>query len=79
MDVRIAAGTGTARKRRNGAIRQLPARRPYPDKTGKGDKAKMNSWMQRLSQHYDRMRRHYPDDELMILFDIDGTILDSRT
>ncbi len=34
--------------------------------------------MQRLSRHYERMRGRHPDDELMILFDIDGTILDSR-
>lgn len=38
----------------------------------------MTTWMRRLSDHYERMRRRFPDDELMILFDIDGTILDSR-
>ncbi|OPY92232.1 MAG: hypothetical protein A4E73_01341 [Syntrophaceae bacterium PtaU1.Bin231] len=38
----------------------------------------MSSWMQRLSRHYERMRGRHPDDELMVLFDIDGTILDSR-
>ena len=38
----------------------------------------MSSWMQRLSRHYERMRGRHPDDEVMILFDIDGTILDSR-
>jgi beta-phosphoglucomutase-like phosphatase (HAD superfamily) len=38
----------------------------------------MTSWMKRLSDHYERMRRRYPDEDLMILFDIDGTILDSR-
>ncbi|MCX7634677.1 MAG: hypothetical protein N2Z74_02905 [Syntrophales bacterium] len=34
--------------------------------------------MKKLSQHYERMRHRYPDEDLMILFDIDGTILDSR-
>jgi hypothetical protein len=38
----------------------------------------MTSWMKRLSDHYERMRRRCPDDDLVILFDIDGTILDSR-
>jgi len=38
----------------------------------------MTTWMRRLSDHYERMRHGFPDDELMILFDIDGTILDSR-
>jgi hypothetical protein len=31
-----------------------------------------------LGAHYERMRRRYPDDELCIVFDIDGTILDPR-
>jgi len=38
----------------------------------------MTSWMKRLSDHYERMRRRWPAEDLMILFDIDGTILDSR-
>jgi len=38
----------------------------------------MNTWMQRLSRHYERMRQSHPDEEQMVLFDIDGTILDSR-
>ncbi len=31
-----------------------------------------------LNQHYQHMRRLYPRDKLIILFDIDGTILDMR-
>ena len=38
----------------------------------------MNNWMKRLAVHFARMRRRYPDDVLMILFDIDGTIVDMR-
>ncbi len=34
--------------------------------------------MQRLSRHYKRFRMLYPHDQIMILFDIDGTILDMR-
>ncbi len=34
--------------------------------------------MWELALHYERMRRAYPDDELCIVFDIDGTILDVR-
>jgi phosphoglycolate phosphatase-like HAD superfamily hydrolase len=34
--------------------------------------------MRHLSEHYDRIRRRHPDDELCIVFDIDGTILDIR-
>ncbi len=36
------------------------------------------SWMSRLAEHYERIRCCRPDEDLMILFDIDGTILDSR-
>jgi phosphoglycolate phosphatase-like HAD superfamily hydrolase len=36
----------------------------------------MNDWMARLARHYDRMRARYADDELLILLDIDGAILD---
>ena len=35
-------------------------------------------WMRRLADHYARFRRDYPDDRLLIVFDIDGTILDLR-
>ena len=38
----------------------------------------MVSWMARLARHYDKVRAQYPDDKLLILFDIDGTILDMR-
>ena len=38
----------------------------------------MNNWMKKLAQHYARMKRRRPDDILMVLFDIDGTILDMR-
>jgi hypothetical protein len=33
-------------------------------------------WMWELALHYERMRRAYPDQQLCIVFDIDGTILD---
>ncbi len=36
------------------------------------------SWMAELASHYDKIRRIYPQDRLMIVFDIDGTILDMR-
>ena len=36
------------------------------------------NWMSLLSQHYDSMNRKYPKDRLMLVFDIDGTILDMR-
>ena len=38
----------------------------------------MNRWMNKLSYHYQKMRHLYPDDRLIVLFDIDGTILDTR-
>lgn len=38
----------------------------------------MTNWMAALAAHHARMRRQYPSDELIILFDIDGTILDLR-
>ncbi len=34
--------------------------------------------MRRLASHYGRFRTEYPDDQLLIVFDIDGTILDMR-
>ena len=36
------------------------------------------SWMAELATHYEKIRHLYPQDRLMILFDIDGTILDMR-
>lgn len=38
----------------------------------------MRNWMRELSLHYEIIRNNYPDDKLIILFDIDGTILDMR-
>jgi hypothetical protein len=35
-------------------------------------------WMRELAVHYEQLRRAYPADELTIVFDIDGTILDLR-
>lgn len=35
-------------------------------------------WMRKLALHYERIRVLYPKDKMMILFDIDGTILDTR-
>jgi len=34
--------------------------------------------MRELAQHYERMRRSHPGGELVVVFDIDGTILDLR-
>ena len=31
-----------------------------------------------LASHYRRMRTEYPDDQLIVLFDVDGTIVDLR-
>ncbi len=36
------------------------------------------SWMRDLAFHYESMRKEYPEDRLLIIFDIDGTILDVR-
>ncbi|MEX2517629.1 MAG: hypothetical protein WD572_12125 [Gammaproteobacteria bacterium] len=36
------------------------------------------SWMQALAEHFEKMRGRYPDADLLILFDIDGTIFDVR-
>ncbi len=41
-------------------------------------KSRRKSWMAQLAHHYEKMRSLYPDDNLMIVFDIDGTILDMR-
>ena len=35
-------------------------------------------WMRELAVHYEQLRRAYPTDNLCIVFDIDGTILDMR-
>ena len=37
-----------------------------------------NDWMRTLAEHVERMRSTYPDDELAVVFDIDGTIVDAR-
>lgn len=37
-----------------------------------------SDWMGRLARHYEWMRDTHPDYRLMIVFDIDGTILDMR-
>jgi hypothetical protein len=39
---------------------------------------RMTHWMNELAAHYARMRERHPDETLLILFDIDGTILDTR-
>ena len=39
----------------------------------------MKDWMRVLAAHYDQIRRQYPQDKLMIIFDIDGTIVDMRS
>jgi phosphoglycolate phosphatase-like HAD superfamily hydrolase len=36
------------------------------------------TWMGRLGEHYRQLRRRYPEDDLVIVFDIDGTIIDTR-
>jgi hypothetical protein len=38
----------------------------------------MKTWMKTLAGHYEVMRRKYPKEKLLIVFDIDGTILDMR-
>lgn len=38
----------------------------------------MKNWMSALASHYEMVRHRFPDDKLIILFDIDGTILDMR-
>ena len=38
----------------------------------------MNCWMTALSEHFRQTRVDHPDDRLIIVFDIDGTILDMR-
>jgi phosphoglycolate phosphatase-like HAD superfamily hydrolase len=38
----------------------------------------MQDWMQALATHYEETRRRYPGERLLVMFDIDGTILDMR-
>lgn len=38
----------------------------------------MKDWMKELARHYEYTRNRFPCDRLMILFDIDGTIIDMR-
>lgn len=38
----------------------------------------MSDWMRRLADHYAEMRAAHPSDHLLVVFDIDGTILDMR-
>jgi beta-phosphoglucomutase-like phosphatase (HAD superfamily) len=35
-------------------------------------------WMRRLGQHYAEFQRAYPDDRLLIVFDVDGVVVDPR-
>jgi hypothetical protein len=41
-------------------------------------KPTMSDWMKALAGQYRQARRRYPDDDLLIVFDIDGTILGTR-
>ena len=38
----------------------------------------MNCWMKRLAQQHRITRRRYPHEHLVVVFDIDDTILDLR-
>jgi hypothetical protein len=38
----------------------------------------MPDWMQALAAHYEETRKRFPQERLLIMFDIDGTILDMR-
>lgn len=38
----------------------------------------IRSWMAALNSHYEEIRSLYPNDKLLLMFDIDGTILDMR-
>jgi len=38
----------------------------------------MKNWITELASHYEAAKHQYPNDRLLILFDIDGTILDMR-
>ena len=37
-----------------------------------------STWMHRLVEHYRAMRTRFPDESLVVVFDIDGTIIDTR-
>jgi phosphoglycolate phosphatase-like HAD superfamily hydrolase len=37
-----------------------------------------SDWMSALAEHVGAARASYPDDDLVVAFDIDGTILDTR-
>ncbi len=37
-----------------------------------------SGWMRQLASHYQWMRTAFPDEQLIVLFDIDGTIVDLR-
>ena len=36
------------------------------------------NWMRKLAEHYHSVRAAFPDDRLIVLFDVDGTIVDAR-
>jgi hypothetical protein len=38
----------------------------------------MTDWMSKLSAQHKRLRKDYPGDDLLIVFDVDGTLLDTR-
>jgi hypothetical protein len=38
----------------------------------------MSDWMRRLARHYAGVRAAHPHDQLLVVFDIDGTVLDMR-
>ncbi len=42
------------------------------------DRAMGDDWMHALASHYSVVRDRYPTDEVCVVFDIDGTILDLR-
>lgn len=53
------------------AVGSKPESAPSPQR-------QRNTWLRKLASHYERIRQQYPKDKLLILFDIDGTILDTR-
>lgn len=63
------------------SIALAPERGPRPRRSvASADPARSegSGWMRRLSEHYERTRQRHPTDELCVVFDIDGTILDVR-
>lgn len=42
------------------------------------NQTKAAGWMRALASHYNRARATFPNDRLIILFDVDGTIVDLR-